>query len=269
MDEFLSYLTTIGVEIAFRVIGIVLVVILGMKLSRVFSKRFAASKRGAELDPSVRNLVSNLILWGVRVIMAVTVCAMLNIPTASVIAVLSSAGLAIGLALQGGLSNIAGGIMIIIMRPFRVGECIETGGHLGTVKEIGLFYTTIVTLANSDVILPNGSLMNATVINHSREEKRRLLLEFTVAYGSDIDLVRRVLLACAANHALVLDDPAPDVLLVAHAESALKFRLRAWTLNADYWPAYFGLIEDVKRAFDQFHIEIPFNQLDVHLIDKK
>ena len=269
MNQILNTLANLGLSVGLRLLGIAIVLIVGLKLSNFLAKKFEESKRGAALDPSVRNLLANVIRWGIRVIMIVMICGMLNVPTASIIAVLSSAGLAIGLALQGGLSNIAGGIMIIVTRPFHVGDCIETGGYLGTVKDIGLFYTTIVTLGNSDVILPNGSLMNATVVNHSREEKRRLLMDFSVAYGSDIELVRKVLLATATNHALVLDDPAPDVLLVEHGESALKFRLRAWTMNADYWTAFFDITEDVKRAFDQFNIQIPYNQLDVHLVEKK
>jgi len=269
MTQFLNTLANLGVSVGIRLLGIIAVLIIGMKLSDFVAKKFEGTKRAQELDPTVRNLLGNLIRWSIRVVMGVIICGMLNIPTASVIAVLSSVGLAVGLALQGGLSNIAGGIMIVFTRPFRVGDCIETGGYLGTVTNIGLFYTTILTLGNSDVVLPNGSLMNATVVNHSREEKRRVLLDFSVAYGSDIELVHKVLLASATNHSLVLQDPAPDVLLVEHGTSALKFRVRAWTMNADYWTVYFDLLEDVKRAFDQFNIEIPYNQLDVHVVEKK
>jgi len=199
----------------------------------------------------------------------VTICAILSIPTASVIAVISSLGLALGLALQGGLSNIAGGIMIVMFRPFQLGDCITTSSETGVVTDIGLFYTTLTSADKRTIVVPNGALTNSMIINFSREENRRVDLEFTVAYGSDIDLVRKVILASAVNHAAVLDDPAPQVLMTAHGDSALVFQLRAWVRNADYWTVKFDLTEDVKRAFDQFEIEIPFPQMDVHVVENK
>ena len=269
MPEFLNTFLHSSVEIIFRVLGVILVLAVGLRLAKVASRKFHDAKANEHMDPTARGVISKLILWGIRAIVIVTVCALLNIPTASVIAVISSVGLAVGLGLQGGLSNIAGGVMIILFRPFRLGDCITSGDYTGTVTDIGLIYTTITTPDNRSVAIPNGTLTGATIVNYSREEKRRVDLDFSVAYASDIELVRKVMLAAAVNHAMVLDDPAPEVLLTEHGESALVFRLRAWCKNADYWTVYFELTEDVKRAFDQFRIEIPFPQMDVHVVEKK
>jgi len=269
MSEFLTTLAAMSVDIVWRILGILAVLIVGLKLAKFASKKFLEAKANEKLDVTVRTFISKLILWGIRVLVVVTVCAILNIPTASVIAVISSVGLAIGLALQGGLSNIAGGIMLILFRPFRIGDCVEASGHTGVVTDISLFYTTLTTPDKRSVVIPNGSLTGSTIVNYSREETRRVDLNFSVAYGTDADLVRKVILATADSHSLVLKDPAPEVHLSQHGDSALVFQLRAWCENANYWTVYFDLNEDVKRAFDQFKIEIPFPQMDVHVVEHK
>lgn len=269
LQDFLNNLASVGLDALLRIIGVIALVLVGFRLAKVFANKFDKSKVGEKFDPTTRSVLKTLILWGVRLIVIVMICGMLNVPTASLIAVISSIGVTIGLALQGGLSNIAGGIMIVLFRPFRIGDCINSGSHTGVVIDIGLFYTTLRTGDNCHVVIPNGTLTGATIVNYSEEETRRVDFTFSVDYDSDIDLVRKVLLATAANHALVLQEPAPVVMLSEHGDSALVFTMRVWTKNSDYWTVNFDLKEDVKRAFDQFKISIPYPQMDVHVVEKK
>ncbi len=269
MSEFLNTLAQASLDIILRILGVIVVLVVGLRLAKILSNKFKEAKANEKMDVTIRNLFGNLIRWSISLLVVVTICGLLNIPTASIIAAISAIGLAIGLALQGGLSNIAGGIMIILFRPFRIGDCITNGTYTGTVVDIGLFYTTLTTGDNNSVVIPNGSLMNSSILNYSRHDTRRVDLDFCVAYDADMDLVRKVLMATAANHSMVLQDPAPSVMLVEQGASALKFRLRVWCANGNYWTVLFDLNEDVKRAFDQFKIQIPFDQLDVHVIDKK
>ncbi|MBQ4605083.1 MAG: mechanosensitive ion channel family protein, partial [Clostridia bacterium] len=178
---------------------------------------------------------------------------------------LGACGAAIALALQGGLSNIAAGVIIVLCRPFHVGDFINANGVAGVVKEINIYYTTLITPDNQRIMIPNGALSNSTITNLSTEATRRIDFDFNVAYSSDIDLVRKVLLATAANDESILQDPAPEVMIAGHGDSAIQVKLRLWVASENYWAVYFSMFEDVKKAFDQFGIEIPFNQLDVHL----
>jgi small conductance mechanosensitive channel len=188
----------------------------------------------------------------------------IGVPAASLVAVIGSAGLAMGLAVQGGLTNIAGGIIILCFKPFEIGDFVETSSYSGTVVDIGLIYTTINTPDNKRVVIPNGTVSNASVVDYSAYETRRLDLELSVAYDSDIDMVKETLLSLANAHELVLKDPAPFVRLGTHGDSALIFKLRVWVKSADYWTVNFDLLEASKKVFDKRGIEIPFPQLDVH-----
>ena len=265
LSELIASLADVSLDIILRLIGVIAVTVIGLKLARFCAKKFETSKANSHMDPTTRNVLSNVILWVVRVIVIVTVCAILSIPTASVIAVISSLGLALGLALQGGLSNIAGGIMIVMFRPFQVGDCITSGDNTGVITDISLFYTTMVTADKRQVIMPNGALTGSTIINFSREPIRRVDLDFSVAYDTDIDLARKTILDCAAAHGAVLQDPAAQVLMTTHGDSAIVFQLRVWCNAADFWDVKFDLTENVKRAFDSAKIEIPFPQMDVHM----
>ena len=187
----------------------------------------------------------------------------------SMVAVIGSAGVAIGLALQGGLSNIAGGLMIMIFRPFSVGDYISSSSGDGTVASIGIYHTTLVTPDCRRVVIPNSALTSSTVTNYSAEPRRRVDLDFSASYGDDIDKVRAAILSVANGIPQVLKDPAAEVMVSEHSDSAVKYRVRAWCKGEDYWTVYFALQENVKRAFDEAGISIPFPQVDVHMVDEK
>jgi small conductance mechanosensitive channel len=206
--------------------------------------------------------------YTLKIMLIITVASILGVPMTSMLAVLGSAGLAIGLALQGSLSNIAGSFIIFIFKPFVVGDYIITGDHSGKVHDISLFYTTILTDDNKRILIPNSIVSNQTVTDVSSMPTRRVDFNFSTAYDTDIDKVKTVLLETAAAHTLVLKNPAPFAYLDKHTDVSLIFVLRVWCNNTDYWTVYVNLIENIKKAFEKNGISIPFPQFDIHL-DRK
>lgn len=247
------------------VAGIVLLV--GFWLCNMVSKRIRRGKTASKIDRSALTILLKILSFAFKTILVITAISIMGVPMSSVITVIATIGAAIGLALQGSLSNLAGGIMLLIFKPFRVGDIIETQEHLGKVSEIGLFYTVMEKWDNRWVTFPNGALMNSTVTNYSSRDIMRADVVFGVSYDSDIDHVRNVLLVVANAHPLVLQDPEPTVYMIKQDDSALIFKLRPWCKSEDYWKVQWELTEAVKKAFDKTGIEIPFQQVDVHLKD--
>lgn len=260
-----EYILSAGVRLVFAI----LLVVIGFYLVSALTKSLKSEKRMKKMDPSAKSFLVSFISVGLKVVIVITAAAILGVPMTSMIAVLGSAGLAVGLALQGSLSNLAGGLMILIFHPFRVGDYINVGGNEGTVESISILYTRLLTLDNRAIMMPNGTVSNSTVTNYSSEELRRVDLDFSVAYDSDVDQVELVLAKVIAKNELILKDPSPFVRLKEHGTSALVFVTRSWVNNADYWTVYFDLLEQVKAAFDENGIKIPYNQLSVHLDSEK
>ena len=181
------------------------------------------------------------------------------------VGVIGAAGLAVGLALQGGLSNFAAGVLIIFFRPFKVGDLIEATGSLGHVKSIELFTSTIVTLDNKNVIIPNSQLTSDKIVNYTVTDELRMDLVFGVSYSSDIDKVKEICMDVMKKHEKVLKNPEPFVGVLAHGASSVDFAVRPWVKAADYWDVYFDVHEIIKKEFDKNSIEIPFPQRDVHI----
>ena len=217
------------------------------------------------MEPTVAQFLANFVNIVLYIILTVTIVAIMGVPMASVIAAIASAGVAIGLALQGALSNFAGGIMILLFHPFRVGDFIEVNGFSGTVSDIDVFYTFLKTGDNKAVTVPNGSIMSNSVVNYSVNGTRRVDLDIGVAYGSDIDRVKAILLDEGSKHELVLSDPAPFCRLSEQGESSLNFTLRLWTENANYWQVRFDVLESVHKRLEAEGVEVPFPQVDVHM----
>ena len=192
----------------------------------------------------------------------------LGVPATSFIAVLTTCAAAVGLALQGSLSNFAGGIMILLFKPFKVGDYIEAAGESGTVSEISVVYTELLTLDNKRITIPNGTLTNSVIENYSSEDLRRVDLTFNTSYDCDLETVKSVINKVIENNPKALKNPEPFVRLSAHNDSALTYTVRIWCKNADYWDVNFDTIENVKKAFDENGITIPYNQIDVHIDNK-
>lgn len=210
------------------------------------------------IDVSLRSFLSNLIGWALKIFLFVTVIGQLGIETTSFAAIIAAAGLAIGLALQGALANFAGGSLIMMFRPFKVGDYIEAQGIQGTVKDIEIFTTKINTIDNKEIIVPNGALSNGNIINYSSEDKRRVDITFGVSYDADIKETKEVLLSVINNTPYTLKDPAPAVIVGELADSSVNFITRTWVNSADYWDANFLILENTKIALDKAGIEIPY-----------
>lgn len=269
MPEFISnFLNNYVINFVVKLVCALAILLIGFAIAKGVVKLVKKGKGFAKLDVNLQLFITNTVGIGIKVIAFVTAIIVLGVPNTAIATALASAGLAIGLALQGGLGNIASGIIMMFCKPFHIGDFISGGGVTGVVKDIGIYYSTVTTPDNQDVVVPNSSLANATVTNFSTQENRRVDFDFNVAYSSDIDLTRKVLLATAAMNDLVLKDPSPEVFVAEHGESGLVVKLRIWCKSGDYWTVYFDMWEDVKKSFDKFNIEIPYKHVDVIVENK-
>lgn len=270
--DFQAFLTTLGshaVSIAIKLLGAGLVLLVGRLLIKWMMKLIKKSKVMQKADTTVAHFLINLIAISLNVLLVISVVGILGVPMASVIAVLAAVGVAIGAALQGSLSNLAGGIMILIFHPFRIDDFIEAGSFSGTVKDIGIFYTVLHTTDNRCVTIPNGTIMSTEIVNYSVNDTRRVDLTFSVAYGTDVEKVRGILLEEADKHALAFKDPAPFCRLAKQGDSSLDFVLRVWTKKEDYWTVNFDLLEAINNRFNEEGIEVPYNTIDVNITNQK
>ncbi|MBQ4509083.1 MAG: mechanosensitive ion channel [Clostridia bacterium] len=253
------------VEFIIRILVAIAFLFIGSKVAKVISRRIVKSKGMMRLNKTIRTFLGHVIAICLYIVVAIVTIMILGLELSAFSAALASAGLAIGLALQGGLSNIAGGVMVVAFKPFEVGDYVEAAGVGGTVTDIGIFYTTLTTPDNKKVVIPNGTVSNAVVTNYSAHDTRRIDFDFTIAYTADIDVAKKVLYACAQADERILTDPAANVMITSHNDSSIGIKLRVWVKSEDYWDVNFAIIEQVKRSFDQFGVEIPFPQLDVHI----
>lgn len=223
-------------------------------------------KKLGQKDPTLNKFLCGLISAVFKVMLLISVASMIGIATTSFIAVIGAAGLAIGLALQGSLGNFAGGVLILIFKPFKVGDAIEAQGFLGSVREITILYTIVDTFDNRRVVIPNGQLSNASLTNMSVYETRRCDMSFGIGYNDDIDKAKAICKRLIEEDERALKDPAPMIVVGGLGESSVDLTVRAWTKAADLWPFYWDMQERVKKAFDAEGISIPFPQRDVHMI---
>lgn len=216
-------------------------------------------------DPTLNKFLCGLISVVLKLMLFISVASMIGIETTSFIAVVGAAGLAIGLALQGSLANFAGGVLILIFKPFKVGDTIEAEGHLGSVEEIQILYTIVNTFDNKRIVIPNGSLSNATLTNVSVYDKRRCDMTFGIGYDDDIDKAKEVLQRLYEEDERSLSDPAPRICVGGLGDNSVNLMFRPWVATDDLWPYYWDMQEKVKKAFDEEGISIPYPQRDVHI----
>ncbi len=261
-------IVTFAMESGVKLVVAIIVLLIGFKLVNIFGKKFKNTKFYDKLEPTARTFFRSFITIALKIVIVIAAALIVGVPMASMVAVIGSAGLAIGLALQGSLSNIAGGFIILVFKPFKVGDFVETSDAIGTVEAINIFYTKILTVDNKVVQVPNSVISNQRLTDYSTKDLRRVDLTIGAAYDNDIEKVKSVLLSVAEKTPKALMDPAPQARVVEHGESALKFVFRVWCENADYWDVYFDLNEGVKKAFDENGIRIPYQQIDVHVDNK-
>ncbi len=260
-DSIVSFLKTAGVDL----LRGLLVLAVGFFLVHWICKLLLRNKKFAAIEPTLRGFLQNLIRIALSVIVILTAVNIMGIPMTSVLTLLASGGVAVGLALQGAVGNLIGGVILLILRPIRAGEYVKIGDNEGTVQTVGAYYTELITPDNKHLSLPNGTLTNTSITNFSREGTRRLDLTFSVDYSSNLDEVYRVLNSLVSKEKDILPDPAPQIVLLRCAESSLDFAVRVWVRTADYWPVNFRLLDSGKRALDAAGISVPYPQMDVHI----
>lgn len=260
-ETLLAFATSWGIKL----LAAIILLIVGIKLIKALTKWILKSPKLDKIDQSLRSFLGSFSKIALYIVLIITIAMILGVPATSFITILASCGVAIGLALQGSLSNFAGGIMILLFKPFKVGDYIEAGSDSGTVEEISVVYTVLLTPDNKRVTIPNGTLTNSVIKNYSAEKIRRVDLTFTTSYDADITKVKNILTDIAQSHPMALKDPEPFVRLSQHGDSALTYTVRIWCDNANYWDVYFDITEKVKEAFDTNKIEIPYPQMDVHV----
>ena len=263
--EIWTMIQTTGVDLGINLITAIVIFFVGKWIVNLVVKGMLKAMQKGDMDVTLRRFVGNLVRMLLMLFVVIAAIHQLGIQTASLIALLGAAGLAVGLALQGSLSNFAAGVLIVLFRPYKVGDWIEGGGVSGAVEEVQILTTVLKTGDNKRVIIPNSQIMGTTITNYSANETRRVDLVVGVSYSDDLDKVRKELEGLVAADDRILDDPAVTIAVSELADSSVNFVLRPWVKTADYWGVYFGLTEAIKKRFDEVGISIPFPQQDVHI----
>ena len=248
-----------------KLIAALAIFIIGKLLAGLIKSVIGKAMAKAKSDPILISFTSNIVYAALLAFVIIAALGQLGIETTSFIAILGAAGLAVGLALQGSLSNFAAGVLMIIFRPFKQGDFIEGAGVAGVVEEIHIFNTVLRTGDNKTIIIPNAGLMNDNIVNYSSKPTRRLDLVIGIGYDDDIKKAKNVLSELMQQDPRILKDPAPTLGLLELADSSVNFAVRPWVNSADYWAVHFDLLESIKLRFDQEGISIPYPQQDIHL----
>lgn len=256
-----TYLVPLGLKI----LAAIIVFLLGRWIIKLIKKWMANGLMSRHGDPTLHSFLSNLVSVVLYFILIISIVGILGINTSSLVALLASAGLAVGMSLGGTLQNFAGGVLIILFRPFKVGDFISAQGHEGKVNEIQIFNTHILTVDNKEVILPNGALATGVLTNYSRQGTRRVDWTFSIAYGDDYDKAKAVLRRLCDEDQRILKSPEPFIELVKLNESSVDITVRGWVESADYWGVFFSMNEKVYKTFAKEGLNIPFPQMDVHV----
>ncbi|MEJ6077076.1 mechanosensitive ion channel [Vibrio sp. 1-Bac 57] len=264
-EEVITMAQTMALEYGPKLIGAIVVWIIGSWLIKILVKTFGKILDKSNMDVSLKPFLCSIVGTLLKVMLVISVLGMLSIEMTSFVAILAAAGLAVGMALSGTLQNFAGGVMLLIFKPFKVGQVIDAQGHVGTVNEIQIFNTILKTPDNKTIILPNAALSSGSMVNFSTEAKRRVDWTVGVAYGDDLDVARAAIKALCDADTRILQD-TPVVIAVAElADSSVNFTVRAWVNAADYWGVFFDMNENIYKTFPKQGLNIPFPQMDVHL----
>ena len=266
MEDILVKIQEYAFEFGYKLVGAIAALIIGLWVIKILIGGLGKLMKKKNVDDSLQPFLRGLLGASLKALLFVSVLSMMGIEMTSFIAILGAAGLAIGMALSGTLQNFAGGVMILIFKPFKVGDWVDAQGYSGTVHEIQIFNTVLKTPDNKHVIIPNGGLATGSLVNYSKEEKRRVDFTFGIAYGDDVDKARAVLLNLIKADNRIINDPAEPFVAVSElADSSVNFAVRVWVNAADYWGVYFDMNEAVYKTFDKEGLSIPFPQMDVHV----
>ena len=266
MENLSEHIYEIVMKYGPKLIGAVITLVVGMWLISIIRNSLRKRFEKQNIDPSLRGFSNSMIGIALKLMLWISVIGMMGVQMTSFVAILGAAGLAVGMALSGTLQNFAGGVMILIFKPFRVGDFIDAQGHAGSVNEIQIFNTILKTPDNKTIIIPNGGLSTGSMTNFSTEAKRRVDLTFGIAYGDDVDKAKEVLMKLIKADERIINDPAEPFIAVSElADSSVNLVVRVWAEASNYWGIYFDLTEKVYKTFDKEGLNIPFPQMDVHI----
>ena len=269
INEIINQLTVKALEYGPKLIGAVIVWVIGNWIIKAFVKGFDRMLDKRKTDESLKPILRGIVATFLKVMLIISVLGMFGIEMTSFIAILGAAGLAVGLALSGTLQNFAGGVMIILFKPFKAGDLIEAQGYLGSVSEIQIFSTILKTPDNKTIIIPNGGLSTSSLINYSTEPSRRVDWTFGIGYGDDINKTKKVIKELCDQDIRILEDPELFIAVSELADSSVNFTVRAWVKSSDYWDVFFNINEKVYNSFNQEGLNIPYPQMDIHLHKKE
>jgi len=268
-EEVITIVKTTGLEFAINLVTAIVIFYVGRLVVRILTRGMRKVMEAQKVDKTLVTFASNLASMVLLTVVIIAAVSALGIQTTSFIAILGAAGLAIGLALQGSLSNFAAGVLIVLFRPYKVGDWIEAAGISGSVEEVQILTTVLKTGDNKQVIVPNAQIMNSIITNYSANDTRRVDMVIGVSYDDDLDKVRSTLEELVAAEDRILDDPACTIAVSALADSSVNFVVKPWVKTSDYWGVMFDMTEAIKKRFDKEGISFPFPQQDVHLYQAK
>lgn len=261
LEKLYEWVITRGVNMFFGVIFLSI----GLKVINKTLKRIRRILESKNADPTITRFLDNVMNVTLKTVLIIIILQYIGVNLTGLTTIVASAGVALSLALKGSLANLAGGVIILVARPFNVGDFIETTEHSGVVEKISIFYTYLVTFDNKQILIPNGILTDSSIVNYSSKEIRRVDLTFSVAYEEDVIRVKNVLINILKKNELVLEEPEFFVGISMHGDSAINFIVKAWCKTEDYWTVYYDLLETVKIKFDEEGISIPYPQMDLHV----
>ena len=270
MENFdINTIWDLGITYGTKIVLALITLVIGLLVIKFIMKMIVKGMEKRDVDASIRQFLKSLLGMLLKIMLVISVISMLGVEMTSFVAILAAAGLAVGMALSGTLQNFAGGVMIILFKPFKVGDWIDAQGHMGSVSEIQIFNTILKTPDNKTIIIPNGGLSTSSMTNYSTEPQRRVDFTFGIGYNDDIDKAKKVIEGLIAADSRILKDPAPFIAVSALADSSVNFVVRVWAESGDYWGIFFDMNENVKKTFDKEGISIPYPQTDVHVHNVK
>ena len=265
INDMITWIKEAGLEYGLKIVGAVVALIVGLWVIGTLTRFMARIMKKREMDPSLTSFIRSLVNILLKVALVISIAGMVGIEMTSFIAILGAAGLALGLALSGTLQNFAGGVMILIFKPYKVGDVVEAQGYTGKIKEIQIFNTIMLTPDNKTIIIPNGGMATGSMTNYSTEPQRRVDMTFGIGYGDNAAKAKEVLKGLIVADERILKDPEPFIALSELGDSSVNFVVRAWVESTDYWGVYFDMQEKVYNTFAKEGLNIPFPQMDVHV----
>lgn len=265
LNGLITWVSTTGVSIGLKILVSLIIMLISFKIINKLARNIEKKNDKAKYDKTIMKTLAYILKIALKCLVVVCLIGYLGIDTSGITALIASLGVCVGLAVNGAVANLAGGVLIIVTRPFKIDDYIEAQGYSGTVEDIHITCTKICTPDNKIIYLPNGALSNGNIVNYSEKDTRRVDFTFSISYSSDFEKAKAIISKLCDAHELVLKNPAPFIRVSAHGASSIDIVTRVWVKSADYWTVNFDLLESVKTAFDKEGIEIPYNQLDVHV----